>query len=39
LLDLREQTIGELQLEPRPLFAEYLKSIEVLVSFVDRLEK
>lgn len=39
LLDLREGTIGELQLEPRPLFAEYLKRIETLVAFVDRLEK
>jgi predicted nucleotidyltransferase len=39
LLDLREQTIGELQVEPRPLFGEYLKCIAVLVSYVDRLEK
>jgi hypothetical protein len=39
LLDLREETIGELQIEPRPLFAQYLKSIEVLVAYVDRLEK
>jgi predicted nucleotidyltransferase len=39
LLDLREQNIGELQIEPRPLFGEYLKNIEVLVSYVDRLEK
>lgn len=39
LLDLREQTIGELQVEPGPLFGEYLKNIEVLVSYVDGLEK
>jgi predicted nucleotidyltransferase len=39
LLDLREQNIGELQIEPRPLFGEYLKNIEILVSYVDRLEK
>jgi predicted nucleotidyltransferase len=39
LLDLREQNIGELQIEPRPLFGEYLKNIEGLVSYVDRLEK
>jgi hypothetical protein len=39
LLDLREQTIGELQIEPGLLFGEYLKNIEVLVSYVDRLEK
>jgi predicted nucleotidyltransferase len=39
LLDLREQTIGELQIEPRPLFGEYLKSIGVLISYVDGLEK
>jgi hypothetical protein len=39
LLDLREQSISELQIEPRPFFGEYLKSIEVLVAHVDRLEK
>ncbi|MBV8818718.1 MAG: hypothetical protein JO022_10215, partial [Acidobacteriaceae bacterium] len=39
LLDLREQTIGQSQLEPRSLFAEYLEQIETLVGFVDRLEK
>ncbi len=39
LLDLREQTIGGLQLEPVPLFGEYLQQIEALVAFVDRLEK
>ncbi len=39
LLDLREQTIGESQLEPRSLFGDYLKRLKVLVAFVDRLEK
>lgn len=39
LLDLREQHISELQLEPRALFGEYLQRIETLVAFVDRLEK
>ena len=39
LLDLREQSISELQLDPRQLFERYLKSIEALVVFVDRIEK
>lgn len=39
LLDLREQSVGELHLDPRTLFGEYLHSIEMLVAVVDRLEK
>jgi hypothetical protein len=39
LIDLREQSISELQLDPRQLFERYLKSIETLVAFVDQIEK
>lgn len=39
LLDFREQTIGALQIEPRPLFTQYLSNIGALVDYVDRLAK
>ena len=39
LLDLREQSIGEMQLDPRTLFGDYLRSIETLIALVDKLEK
>lgn len=39
LLDLRQQQMSALQVQPLALFGDYLKQIEKLVMFVDRLEK
>ncbi|HLJ48280.1 MAG TPA: hypothetical protein VKU01_19835 [Bryobacteraceae bacterium] len=39
LLDVREQKKRELDVEPDTLFERYLKQIEILVAFVDRLDK
>jgi hypothetical protein len=39
LLDIREARIKPKAVQPAPLFAEYLKQIEVVVDAVDRMEK
>jgi len=39
LLDLREQKRKAADVEPEALFARYLKQIEAVVAYVDRLEK
>ena len=39
LLDLRERKIKARQIQPGPLFASYLKEIQVVINAVDRLEK
>ena len=39
LLDLREKKKKAMEVDPRALFASYLKQVEALVAFVDRLEK
>ncbi len=39
LLDVREQKKKELDVEPDTLFERYLKQIEILVAFVDQLDK
>ena len=39
LLDLRQQTKKPRDVEPGPLFENYLKAIQTIVQFVDRLDK
>ena len=39
LLDLRERRKKPGEVQPEPLFSNYLKQIEALVAYVDRLEK
>ncbi|HXG31894.1 MAG TPA: hypothetical protein VNJ11_00895 [Bryobacteraceae bacterium] len=39
ILDLREQKIKPKDVDPGPLFASYLKGIEVVLAAVDKLEK
>jgi predicted nucleotidyltransferase len=39
LLDLREEKIKARELDPAPLFAEYMKQIQKVIEAVDRLEK
>lgn len=39
ILDLREQKVKPKEVDPGPLFASYLKGIEVVLSAVDKLEK
>lgn len=39
LLSIREGKVQSRDIEPAPLFADYLKSVEGIVGYVDRLEK
>ncbi len=39
LLDLREEKIKPREVDPGPVFEEYIKGIQAVIDFVDRLEK
>jgi len=39
LLDLREQRIKPRELDPGPVLEEYLKGVQAVIEFVDRLER